>query len=169
MLYCSAISVTGLLSGTNHIASSTCYSFHPSVLPRPPRATISPPGIATGEFFSLTCIVTLVVGDSLLDVQWTGPDGAISSSTQQNFTTDDCTTTYTSILELSHVKTSHGGLYKCKASSTGGNGLDTKNLTVQSELMCLLMVVNSRNMLVSCQFTMCHPKIVQSPQKYPPE
>ena len=141
--------MSGLLSGTKCVVSSICYSFHPSV--PPPRTTVSQPGTQTaGETFSLTCSVILTVGDSL-SVQWTRPDGSVViSSSIQNTTTDDCTATYISTLELSPVRTSHGGQYKCRANSTGGNSLDTKNLTVQSELMCLLLVVNSRNMLVSC-------------------
>ena len=70
-----------------------------------------------------------------MSVQWIGPDidGAISSSSIQQTTTDDCTVTYISTLELSPVRTSHGGPYKCRAASTGGISLDTKILIVQSE------------------------------------
>ena len=127
--------MSGLLSGTN------CYSFHPSVPLPTPR--ISPPGRPTaGELFSLTCTVIVTVGDSLIDVQWTGPDGAVISSSirQSLMMTDDCTMTYTSTLELSPVKTCHDGLYACQVTSTAGRVTANETLIVQSELwMCLLL------------------------------
>ena len=103
----------------------------------PPTVTISPPEIpVAGEFFSLTCTVTLAEGDSLIGdpvVQWLGPDGGSIISDTQHLMTNDSTKTYVSTLEFTPVQTSHGGLYTCQATSTAGTVMDAKTLTVKSK------------------------------------
>ena len=88
--------------------------------------------VTAGESFSLECTVTVAVGDSL-SVQWTLPDGVISSGIIQQTMTDDCIMTYTSTLELSPIRTSHGGQYQCMATSNGGINVDNEIVTVRSE------------------------------------
>ena len=89
-----------------------------------------------GESFSLTCTVTLAVGDSLIGdpvVQWIGPDGGSINSDTRHLMTNDSTVTYVSTLEFTPVQTSHGGLYTCQATSTSGRVMDVKTLTMQSK------------------------------------
>jgi len=89
-----------------------------------------------GESFSLTCTVTLAVGDSRIGdpvVQWIGPDGGSINSDIQQVITSDSTVTYVSTLEFTPVQTSHGGQYTCQATSSTGTVMDVKQLTVQSK------------------------------------
>ena len=103
----------------------------------PPIATISPPGgtPTAGEPFSLTCSVTLADGGSLTDdllVHWEAPVDINMASAIQVLTADS-TVTRTSTLTFTPVRTSHGGKYTCKATTTGGKDMSTKALTVQSK------------------------------------
>ena len=104
----------------------------------PPIATISPLGgtPTAGESFSLTCSVTLADGGSLTDdliVHWEAPVDINMNSAIQVMTTDS-TVTRTSTLRFTPVRTSHGGKYTCKATTTGGTDVSIKALTVQSKL-----------------------------------
>ena len=47
--------------------------------------------------------------------------------------TTDSTGTRTSVLQFTLLRTSHGGKYTCKATTTTGTDMATETLTVQSE------------------------------------
>ena len=88
--------------------------------------------VTAGESLSLECTVTVAVGDSL-SVQWTLPNRSMISGSTQLTMTDECTANYTSTLELSPVRTPHGGRYRCMVTANGGMSVDTETVTVRSE------------------------------------
>ena len=131
----------------------TCSAYLLFPIAPPPIATISPLGgtPTAGEPFSLTCSVTLVDGGSLTNdllVHWEAPVDINMDSAIQVLTADSTVTrtsrrgrfppvrtsvTRTSTLRFTPVRTSHGGKYTCKATTTGGTDMSTKALTVQSK------------------------------------
>ena len=103
----------------------------------PPTVSISPPvGTPTAEEpFTLTCSVTLEDGGSLtkdLIVQWEAPVD-INADNDIRVITADSTGTRTSELKFTPLRTSHGGQYTCRATTTTGTDEATETLIVQSE------------------------------------
>ena len=119
------------------IVKYACYFIHSSAPPS--KVDISPPGgtPTAGETFSLTCSVTLEDGGPLtedLTVQWEAPvDIYINSEIQVVTGGNHSTGTRTTELQFTPVRTSHGGQYTCKATTTTGTDMAPVALTVQSE------------------------------------
>ena len=65
-------------------------------------------------------------------MQWEAPVDINMDSGIQMFTGDSIATR-TSALQFTPVRTSHGGQYTCKATTTAGTAMATKTVTVQSE------------------------------------
>jgi len=65
-------------------------------------------------------------------VQWEGPVD-INTDNDIQVNTTDSTVTRTSVLQFTLLRTSHGGQYTCKATTTTGTDMATEIITVQSE------------------------------------
>ena len=86
--------------------------------------------------FSHTCSVTLEDGGSLtedLTVQWEAPVDIGVDSDIAVVTNEVSTLARTSALKFTPVRTSHGGQYTCKATTTAGMDVITETLVVKSE------------------------------------
>ena len=119
-----------------YIVILTVYFIHSSALP--PSITISSTGTLTaGKPLSFICTVTLEDGGSLaedLAVQWVTPvDISIRTDSHIRIMITNSTVARTSELKFTPLRTSHGGLYTCKATTTAGMDTTTETLTVQSE------------------------------------
>ena len=73
-----------------------------------------------GQEFNLTCVVTVVGGlppDSV-SVSWLGPKGyaVYDDEIIESGLANSTNVTTTSVLVFKHLKSSHGGTYRCKAS-----------------------------------------------------
>ena len=133
--HCTCINLQQLLDSM-HCVILTIYIIHSSA--PLPGVTISSTGTLTaGKPFSFFCTVTLADGGSLtedLTVQWVTP-ASISVHTDRDIgiIITNSTGTSTSTLQFTPLRTSHGGQYTCKATTTAGNDSATETLTVQSE------------------------------------
>ena len=65
-------------------------------------------------------------------MHWEAPVD-ISMNSEIQVVTGDSTGTRTTVLQFTPVRTSHGGQYTCKATTTTGTDMATATLTVQSE------------------------------------
>ena len=133
LMYC-FMCISKQIQSNDSCSAYLLYFYSPAP---PPIATISPPGRTptAGESFSLTCSVTLAGGGSLTDdllVRWEVPVD-INMDSDIQVLTRDSTVTRTSTLRFTTVRTSHGGKYTCKATTTGGTDMATETLLVQSE------------------------------------
>ena len=118
-------------------------SFHVYAGPDPPNVTITSSGSSiAGDTRSLTCDVTLA--QDLRErpvIEWVWPNGTkIENGTLEGVSVFSSSPSTTLTLTFSHLRTSHGGIYWCKASVSDSDArlsLSTNfsySLTVQSEL-----------------------------------
>ena len=96
-----------------------------------------------GESFTLACTVTLSEGDTgPPTIEWISSNGDFSGDTDitQGAVTEDGVnpSMYTRTLDF-NLRTSHGGGYTCRATSSAVTGMDTETLIVQSTLTSLLI------------------------------
>ena len=107
-------------------------------LVQPPTVAITQsPAIAiAGESFTLTCTVTLTMG--VLEqpaIEWIGLDDNDPGIAVGDVTADmGDASIYTRTLTFM-LRTSHGGIYTCEATSSAVTEMDSVTLTVQSEFV----------------------------------
>ena len=96
----------------------------------------------TGLSYNLTCTVTLENVTGPPTVEWFDPT---KNSPTNDITVGDTLlaycSTYTTILQFTTLRTSHGGQYSCQATLGGVNNSDAVNINVQSKSMLLFYVV----------------------------
>ena len=86
--------------------------------PDPPSVVISSFGVSTaGETHSLTCNVSLAqdLRESPV-IEWVGPEGPIEDGAVEGVTLSSSFPSTTMTLTFDPLRTSHGGVYWCRAS-----------------------------------------------------
>ena len=102
--------------------------------------TISQDGgpFIAGQSYNLTCTVTLENLAGIPTAEWLDPNNNPldnnSDLTVEDTVTVNCST-YTTTLQFTTLRTSHGGQYSCQATLGGVNNTAAVNITVLSKSM----------------------------------